>query len=220
MATPLLARALLAPECVMVLSILWRFVCGPSERFCPSSPTPCVPFIVHLLQANLLTKRRVSRLCERNKSLALACQGVVKRRWGNVVEVVADRLQRDTQQKLHHLFLFITCGEELLNGLLFRIAAFAHKFFYQVHEGIELGIWHRRIGLNCCNDFSGGTEKDFRYLRMCSCAVIAIVLYTCSQQNDLPFSRCEGALLEHCPQPELPFQTFPVIRKKSTHIAT
>src|SRR5258708_5787074 len=60
MATPLLARALLAPECVMVLSILWRFVCGPSERFCPSSPTPCVPFIVHLLQPNLLTKRRVA----------------------------------------------------------------------------------------------------------------------------------------------------------------
>jgi hypothetical protein len=31
----------------------------------------------------------------------VACPG-----WGNVVELVADRLQRDTQQKLHHLFLF------------------------------------------------------------------------------------------------------------------
>jgi hypothetical protein len=30
------------------------------------------------------------------------------------------RLQRDTQQKLHHLFLFVICDKELLNGLLFR----------------------------------------------------------------------------------------------------
>jgi hypothetical protein len=40
----------------------------------------------------------------------------------------------------------------------FAIAAFAHKFFHKVHEGIELGTWNRRIVLNCRNDFTGGTE--------------------------------------------------------------
>jgi hypothetical protein len=82
----------------------------------------------------------------------------------NVVEVDADRLQRYTSRSSITCSFFITCGEEVLNGLFFRIAAFAHKFFRQVHEGIELGIWHRRIVLNGCNDFSGDTEKGLRYL--------------------------------------------------------
>ncbi len=84
-----------------------------------------------------------------------------------MVEVVADGLQRDAEQKLHDLLLFVARRQELLNGLLFGIAAFPHKFFHQVHESIELGFWNRRIVLNCCNDFSGGTEKR---LSICECA--------------------------------------------------
>ena len=59
-----------------------------------------------------------------------------------MVEVVADGLQRDPKQKFHHLLLLIAGGKELLNGLLFRIAAFSDKFFHQADESVELGVWN------------------------------------------------------------------------------
>lgn len=50
-----------------------------------------------------------------------------------MLKVVADGLQRDTEQKFHHLLLFVACGQKLPNGLFFRIAAFADKFSHQGH---------------------------------------------------------------------------------------
>jgi len=50
------------------------------------------------------------------------------------------------------------------------------------------------------------------------CAGIAIVLYIRCPQNDLPFSWCEGALLEHGAQREIPFQDERVIRKDGHQI--
>lgn len=47
-----------------------------------------------------------------------------------MVKVVADCLQGDAEQKLHHLLLLVACGQKLLNGLFFRVAAFADKFFH------------------------------------------------------------------------------------------
>jgi hypothetical protein len=58
----------------------------------------------------------------------------------------------------------VACGQKLLNGLFFRIAAFADKLSYQGHEGIELGVWNRRVVVNCCYDFSRHVEKALRYL--------------------------------------------------------
>ena len=57
-----------------------------------------------------------------------------------MVEVVTDGLQGDSEQKLHHLLFFVARGQELANGFVFRVAAFADKFSHQVHQGIELGI--------------------------------------------------------------------------------
>lgn len=45
-----------------------------------------------------------------------------------------------------------------------------------------------------------------------------MVLYTRSQQNDLPFSWCEGAFLEHGAQGQIAFQDCRVIRKDSHEI--
>ena len=90
-----------------------------------------------------------------------------------MVKVVADRLQRDAEQKLHHLLLFVACGQEVLNGLFFRIAAFADKFSHQGHEGIELGIRNRRVVVNCRYNFGRRVEESLRYLRVRGCAVIA-----------------------------------------------
>lgn len=39
-----------------------------------------------------------------------------------MVYVVADRLLRDTNSKLHHLLLLVACGKETLNCSLFRIS--------------------------------------------------------------------------------------------------
>jgi hypothetical protein len=34
-----------------------------------------------------------------------------------VVEVIADGLQRDPEQKLHHLVFLVACGQELLTPI-------------------------------------------------------------------------------------------------------
>lgn len=114
-----------------------------------------------------------------------------------MVKIIADRLQRDAEKKLHHLLLFITRGQKVLNALFLRIATFADKFSHQGHQRIELGIRNRRVVLNRCYDLSRRVEEAFGYLRVRSRAVIAMVLDARSQQNDLPFSCCERALIEH-----------------------
>ena len=92
-----------------------------------------------------------------------------------MVQVIADRLQRDAKQKLHHLLLFVACGQKLLNGLFFGMAAFADKFSHQGHKGVELGIRNRRVVVNCGDDFSRRVEKgssrfvNARLRSNCSC---------------------------------------------------
>src|SRR5215472_5387182 len=78
--------------------------------------------------------------------------------WGNVVDVVADRLQGNAEKNFHHLVFPVTRGKELLNGLRFRIAAFADQFSHQTHEGVELGIWNGCIVVNCCDNLWGREE--------------------------------------------------------------
>jgi hypothetical protein len=76
-----------------------------------------------------------------------------------VVKVVADRLQRDTERKLHHLLLFAAGCQKLLNRFVFPIAAFANKFPHQAHQGVELDVWNRQIVVSCCDNFNGRVEE-------------------------------------------------------------
>ena len=54
-----------------------------------------------------------------------------------MVEAVADGLQRDPKQELHHLLFRVARGQELLYGLVFRIAAFADKFLTSVTSALS-----------------------------------------------------------------------------------
>ena len=92
-----------------------------------------------------------------------------------MVEVVTDGLQGDSEQKLHHLLFFVARGQELANGFVFRITAFANKFSHQVHQSIELGIRDREVCVECRDNFWGG-EEALRDGCVCRCAIIAVVL--------------------------------------------
>src|SRR5262244_1943539 len=70
--------------------------------------------------------------------LALVFRLMVERRWGNVVEIIADRLQGNAEKNLHNLLLAVTRVKKGLNGLRFGIAAFVDQFSHQSYEGIEL----------------------------------------------------------------------------------
>ena len=67
-----------------------------------------------------------------------------------MVDVVADRLQGNAEKNFHHMVFPVTRGKELLNGLRFRIAAFADQFSHQAHESIELGVWNGHVVTNSC----------------------------------------------------------------------
>jgi hypothetical protein len=54
---------------------------------------------------------------EQDKLFALGCECRINRSRRNVVEVIADGLQRDPEQKLHHLVFLVACGQELLTPI-------------------------------------------------------------------------------------------------------
>lgn len=63
--------------------------------------------------------RSILRIHKRNRInyLLSATKRRIKRSRRNVVEAIADSLQRNPKQKLHHLLLLVARGQELLNVL-------------------------------------------------------------------------------------------------------
>ncbi len=62
---------------------------------------------------------------------------LIDRSGTDVVEIVADGLQRDAQQKLHHLLLLVASCNELLKSFIFDIAAFTDDFRDQGHRALS-----------------------------------------------------------------------------------
>jgi hypothetical protein len=112
---------------------------------------------------------------------------LIERSRTDVVEVVADGLQGDAQQKLHHLLLLVASRNERLKSFIFDIAAFSDDFRDQGHQSIELCVWNGLTIENCRYYLRRRIKKALSDSGMRCGAVAAVVLDACGQQDDLPF---------------------------------
>src|ERR1700743_1630001 len=128
-------------------------------------------------------QKAASAASETKRLFTFGRECLIDRRGRDVVEVIADGLESNTEQQLHDLLLPVASGDEVLNGFILGIATLANEFLHQGHESGELFIWYWNFVADGSYNLSRRIQCPFRDRGVRCCAVVAVVLYTRCKQN-------------------------------------
>lgn len=145
-------------------------------------------------------------LLKGGSGLLLGRERGVERCGIDMVEVVADGLERDGHQEFHHLRLGESGGQKCVDRRRLGVAAFGNEFANQVNQRIRLLVAGRFAGADGGNGFAGDFLKRLGNGAVGGGAIAAAILQTRGEQGEVALLRREGGLFPFRIQRQIAFQ--------------